>query len=312
MEIPVYIFSGFLESGKTKFIQETLEDKRFHKKERTLVLVCEEGIEEYEPSRIPSKDVFFEVIDEKDDLTEERLAAAVKKARATRVLVEYNGMWQLQDFYEAMPEEWIIYQQMTFFDTSTFESYNANIRSLVVDKVTDTEMVVFNRVPIGADQMPLHTVIRAINRRCDIAYEYTNGKVVYDDIVDPLPFDVNADVIEIQDNDYALWYRDCTEEMDKYDGKIIKFKGLVARNKDFDKKTFALGRHIMTCCVEDITYGGVICQSKKELGLAQGSWVNVEAKISIEYNKIYKRKGPVLKVISVSPAAQPEQTVVTF
>ncbi len=312
MEIPVYIFSGFLESGKTKFIQETLEDKRFHKKERTLVLVCEEGIEEYEPSRIPSKDVFFEVIDEKEDMTEKRLAAAVKKTRATRVLVEYNGMWQLQDFYEAMPEEWIVYQQMTFFDTTTFDSYNANIRSLVVDKVTDTEMVIFNRVPIGADQMPLHTVIRAINRRCDIAYEYTNGKVVYDDIVDPLPFDVNADVIEIQDNDYALWYRDCTEEMDKYDGKIIKFKGLVARNRDFDKKTFALGRHIMTCCVEDITYGGVICQSEKDLGLAQGSWVNVTAKISIEYNKIYKRKGPVLKVISVSPATQPEQPVVTF
>ena len=312
MEIPVYIFSGFLESGKTKFIQETLEDKRFHKKERTLVLVCEEGIEEYEPSRIPSKDVFFEVIDEKEDMTEKRLAAAVKKTRATRVLVEYNGMWQLQDFYEAMPEEWIVYQQMTFFDTTTFDSYNANIRSLVVDKVTDTEMVIFNRVPIGADQMPLHTVIRAINRRCDIAYEYTNGKVVYDDIVDPLPFDVNADVIEIQDNDYALWYRDCTEEMDKYDGKIIKFKGLVARNRDFDKKTFALGRHIMTCCVEDITYGGVICQSEKDLGLAQGSWVNVTAKISIEYNKIYKRKGPVLKVISVSPATQPEQPIVTF
>ena len=312
MEIPVYIFSGFLESGKTKFIQETLEDKRFHKKERTLVLVCEEGIEEYEPSRIPSKDVFFEVIDEKEDMTEKRLAAAVKKTRATRVLVEYNGMWQLQDFYEAMPEEWIVYQQMTFFDTTTFDSYNANIRSLVVDKVTDTEMVIFNRVPIGADQMPLHTVIRAINRRCDIAYEYTNGKVVYDDIVDPLPFDVNADVIEIQDNDYALWYRDCTEEMDKYDGKIIKFKGLVARNRDFDKKTFALGRHIMTCCVEDITYGGVICQSEKDLGLAQGSWVNVTADISIEYNKIYKRKGPVLKVISVTPAVQPEQPVVTF
>jgi len=312
MEIPVYLFSGFLESGKTKFIQETLEDKRFHKKERTLVLVCEEGVEEYDSSRIPCKDVLFEIIEEKEDLTEERLNAAAKKHRATRVLVEYNGMWQLQDFYEAMPEEWIIYQQMTFFDASTFESYNANIRSLVVDKITDTDMVVFNRMPVGSDQMPFHTTVRALNRRTEIAYEYTNGKVVYDDIVDPLPFDVDADVIEIKDNDYALWYRDCTEEMDKYDGKTIKFKGLVARNKDFDKKTFALGRHIMTCCVEDITYGGVICQSKKDLGLTQGSWVNVEAIISIEYNKIYKRKGPVLKVISVSPAEQPEQTVVTF
>ena len=62
MEIPVYLFAGFLESGKTKFMQETLEDKRFHKNEKTLVLVCEEGIEEFDPSRIPSKDIHFEVI----------------------------------------------------------------------------------------------------------------------------------------------------------------------------------------------------------------------------------------------------------
>ena len=312
MEIPVYLFTGFLESGKTQFIQETLEDKKFHKKEKTLVLVCEEGIEEYEPSKIPCKDVYFEFIDTAEDLTEERLDEAARKAKATRVLVEYNGMWQLQNLYDAMPDNWLIYQEMTFFDASTFDDYNANIRSLVVDKITDTDMVIFNRVPTGSDHMPLHTAVRAISRRTEIAYEYTNGKIYYDDIIDPLPFDVKADVIEIKDNDYALWYRDCTEEMDKYDGKVIKFKGLVAKNKDFDKKTFAVGRHIMTCCVEDITYGGVICESEKDLGLAQGSWITITAKISIEYSKIYKGKGPVLKVISVAPATQPEQTVVTF
>ena len=117
MEIPVYLFAGFLESGKTKFIQETLEDKRFHKKERTLVLICEEGEEEYDPSKIPCKDVYFEVIDDAEELTEERLSEAANKVKATRVLVEYNGMWQLQTLYDAMPEEWLIYQQMTFMAT---------------------------------------------------------------------------------------------------------------------------------------------------------------------------------------------------
>lgn len=312
MEIPVYLFVGFLESGKTKFMQETLEDKRFHKNEKTLVLVCEEGIEEFEPSKIPSKNIHFEVIDEVEDLTIERLEAAQKKANATRVLVEYNGMWQLPTLYEAMPEDWVVYQQITFVDSATFETYNANMRSLVVDKFTDTDMVVFNRMAIGADQMSFHKAVRALNRRAEIAYEYTNGKVVYDDIVDPLPFDVNAPVIEVADNDYALWYRDCTEEMSKYNNKTIKFKGLVAKNKEFDKNTFAVGRHIMTCCVEDITYGGVICNSEKDYGLNTGEWVTVTAKISIEYNKIYKSKGPVLKIISVEPATEPEQPVVTF
>ncbi len=310
--IPVYLFTGFLESGKTKFVQETLEDKRFHKNERTLVLVCEEGVEEYDEEKIPTKNILFEVIDEESDLSEERLAEAAKKVKATRVLIEYNGMWQLQNLYDAMPEGWLIYQQMVFFDTSTFASYNANIRSLVVDKIQDADMVVFNRVPLGADQMPLHQAVRALSRNAEIAYEYVNGKVVYDDIIDPLPFDIDAPVIEIKDLDYALWYRDCTEEMMKYNGKTIKFKGLVATNKNFDDKTFAAGRHIMTCCVEDIAYSGVICQSDKPVDVKAGEWIMLTAKISIEYHKMYKGRGPVLKVISIAKTTPPEQPVATF
>ncbi len=310
--IPVYLFTGFLESGKTKFVQDTLEDKRFHKNERTLVLVCEEGVEEYDEEKIPTKNILFEVIDEESDLSEERLAEAAKKVNATRVLIEYNGMWQLQNLYDAMPEGWLIYQQMVFFDTSTFASYNANIRSLVVDKIQDADMVVFNRVPLGADQMPLHQAVRALSRNAEIAYEYVNGKVVYDDIIDPLPFDIDAPVIEIKDLDYALWYRDCTEEMMKYNGKTIKFKGLVATNKNFDDKTFAAGRHIMTCCVEDITYSGVICKADKPVDIKAGEWIMLTAKIAIEYHKMYKGRGPVLKVISIAKTTPPEQPVATF
>ncbi|MBQ1390039.1 MAG: GTPase [Clostridia bacterium] len=312
MNIPVFLFTGFLESGKTKFLQETLEDKRFHKNERTLVLVCEEGIEEFDTSKIPTKNILFETIDEESDLSEERLADLAKKIKATRVMIEYNGMWQLQNLYDAMPEGWMIYQQFVFVDSTTFESYNANIRSLVVDKIQDGDVVVFNRMPLGAEQMPLHQAVRALNRNCEIAYEYVNGKVIYDDIVDPLPFDIDAPVIDIADNDYALWYRDCTEEMMKYDGKTIKFKGLVATNKNFDNKTFAAGRHIMTCCVEDITYSGVICKADKPISFKAGDWIYLTAKINIEYNKMYKGNGPVLKVISASKTTPPDQPVATF
>lgn len=311
-DIPVYLFTGFLESGKTKFVQETLSDKRFHKNERTLVVVCEEGVEEYDPTAIPTKNIMFEVIDDESDLTEERLKAAAAKARATRVLIEYNGMWQLQKLYDIMPENWLIYQQMVFFDAATFTSYNANIRSLVVDKITDADMVVFNRVPLGADQMPMHQAVRALSRNAEIAYEYTNGKVIYDDIADPLPFDIDAPIIEIADLDYALWYRDCSEDMMKYEGKTIRFKGLVATNKSFDDKTFAAGRHIMTCCVEDITYSGLICKAQTPHGLKAGEWVTLTAKISIEFSKLYKGKGPILYVTELEKATPPEQPVATF
>lgn len=54
-DIPMYVFTGFLESGKTKFIQETLEDERFNTGERTLLLVFEEGEEEYDVSAYPTR-----------------------------------------------------------------------------------------------------------------------------------------------------------------------------------------------------------------------------------------------------------------
>ena len=46
-QVPVYLFTGFLESGKTKFAQQTLEDASFNNGDRILLLVCEEGVEEY-------------------------------------------------------------------------------------------------------------------------------------------------------------------------------------------------------------------------------------------------------------------------
>lgn len=70
-DLPVYLFTGFLEAGKTKFIQETLEDNRFHKGERTLLLLCEEGEEVYEPDKFCAGNVFVRNIDEESDLTVE-------------------------------------------------------------------------------------------------------------------------------------------------------------------------------------------------------------------------------------------------
>ena len=135
-EIPVYLFLGFLESGKTKFIQETLEDKRFNNGEKTLLLVCEEGIEEYDFSKYPKKsNVQMRVIEEKDELTEANLLKMMSETKAERVVLEYNGMWLINDLFENMPDGWMINQVMTFIDASTFMNYNANMRSLVVDKL---------------------------------------------------------------------------------------------------------------------------------------------------------------------------------
>ena len=312
MPIPVYAFTGFLESGKTKFIQETLEDPRFNGGERTLLLVCEEGEEEYDISAYPHTNVYKEVIDDLDELTTEELSAMAKKYRIQRVVAELNGMRLAGDFYEKMPEGWEIAQEVMFADASTIMSYNANMRSLVVDKLTGAEMVVFNRVPVGADIMPFHKLARALNRRIDIIYDYLDGNTQFDDIEDPLPFDINAPVIEIGDEDYALFYRDITEEPDKYDKKTVRFKGQVAKLRREKEGMFAPGRFVMTCCADDITFMGIPCKWAASNDLKPRSWVTVTAHISVQYHNVYRGIGPVLTAKEVIPAEAPAEDVCTF
>ena len=311
-DMPVYLFTGFLEAGKTKFIQETLEDRRFCNGERTLLLVCEEGEEEYAPDQFADPNVFIRVIGEPGELNTANLLRFAAETRCERVVVEYNGMWLLDALYQAMPESWMVYQEFLFADATTFLSYNSNMRQLVYDKLKSCELVVFNRYAPSIDKMELHKIVRGVSRRADIAYEYAGGKVEYDDIEDPLPFDVNAPVIEIGDGDYALWYRDLSEEPKKYEGKTVRFKCRALVRKKLPAQTFVVGRHVMTCCVEDIQFAALVCQWDRAETVRDDSWMILTAKIHFKFNRAYGKKGPVLSYIDSEPCAAPAQDVATF
>ena len=312
-EVSVYLFLGFLESGKTKFIQETLEDPRMDTGENTLLLICEEGEEEYQPEKFAVKNVAKVTLESADELTMENLESITAKYKAQRVVVEYNGTWLLQQFFEAMPESWVINQMMTFFDANTFLNYNANMRQLVFDKIQMTQMVVFNRFKGEFDKMDFHKAVRGISRRPDIVYEYLGGKADFDDIEDPLPFDVNAPIIEIEDRDFAWFYRDMAEKTAEYVGKTVRFKGMAAVSKKVPKGFIVLGRHIMTCCEADIAYDGFAVKINGLIKDVQTrDWLTVTAKIQIEYNSVYRSKGPVLIAEKIERAEAPEQQVVTY
>ena len=212
MDIPVYLIAGFLDAGKTNVINGVLEDG-FAREDRTLLICCEEGEEEYDPSMFAAPNIYTERIEEESQLKPDYLKSLLKKHRCSYVMVEYNGMWLLDDLYNNMPEGWVIYQEICFADANTFLSYNANMRQLMVDKLQGCEMVVFNRVSAQTDKMELHKIARAVSRNVNISYEYTDGTIEYDDIVDPLPFDIEADPIVIADRDFALFFRDLTEDM---------------------------------------------------------------------------------------------------
>ncbi len=312
METPVYLFTGFLEAGKTKFIEETMKDPNFNDgKRKYLIIICEEGEVELDGGEMPDN-VSIAVFDDPSRLTPDRLSAQQKRAKADIIVVEYNGMWTLDKFYNALPTEWMVYQEVFIADSTTILSYNKNMRQLVVDKLTSCEMAVFNRVSESTDKLALHKLVRGVSRKANVCYESVSGDIEFDNIEDPLPFDINAPVIEIKDEDFAIFYRDLTEDTSKYFGKKIRFKGIVALDKSLPVSNFAIGRHIMTCCQDDIAYQGVVARGMGKLKLATRDWVIVEGKLSEEYSPLYRGKGPMLSVEKIERAEKPIQEVATF
>jgi len=313
MDCPVYLFTGFLEAGKTKFIQDTLSDPNFFddRISNVLVLLCEEGEEELEPMEFASENVFVETIDDPKYVNPDKLEALRRKHSADLVVIEYNGMWLVQDLFQAMPDDWYVYQEVMMTDASTIDVFNANMRNLVVDKLTSADLVVFNRCDEDTVYEDLHKIVRGVSRRADIIYQRVDGSVAYDDIEDPLPFDVDAPIVEIGDSDYALFYRDLGDNMDNYDGKTVRFLGQANRDERIPKHGFIIGRPVMTCCVEDIAFSGLFCENGAE-NIKAPSWIKLTAKVDVKSSKVYGRRGPVLKFISAEPAPAPEDPVATF
>ena len=321
-EIPVYLFVGMLESGKTKFIQETMEDPQFDSGDKTLLLICEEGEEEYTPEKFGFGGVSAALIADKSELNPQNLQNLADKSDCGRVVIEYNGMWLLQDLVDAMPENWLVYQCLATADGATIKTYAGDnaMRALLLDKLRTSELVVVNRAEAVNDdesRQLIHKLVRQASRRCDIAYEFADGSVAYDDIPDPLPFDVEAPVIEVPEEFFGIWYMDCMDDMQKYDGKTVKFLAQVCQTSRAGKGSFVPGRFAMTCCVQDIQFVGFPCKYADYKALKQRDWITVTAKINLKYHPIYKGQtpdsaGPVLTALEIVPAGKPTQDVVTF
>lgn len=310
-EVGVYIFCGFLEAGKTSFISNALASDELDTGEKTALFVFEDGEEEYEEAKLKNTDVFHL---DKNSLTLAKMTKTERDGDYTRIFVEYNGMWELGDFLDVMPENWVVCQIMAIFDCTNILIYNANMRQQVFDKIQYADLIVFNRYKSGEDKMPYHKLVRGISRNNDIIYENERKEIERDDIEDPLPFDVNAPVIEIEDRDYAYFYRELTENMRAYHGKTVRFLCVTAYDRSLGKSTVVVGRHIMTCCEADTKYCGLVCEHNGSRSFTTGEWYYLTAKICVAKHKVYGGEGPVLLGLKFEKASEPEpeDVVTTF
>ena len=302
-EIPVYLFTGFLEGGKTTFIKNTLIGQDFNEGDRALLLVCEEGIEEYDAAELAAHNVMLETIEEPEELTTERLMKFHTQYKPKLVLIEYNGTWKLEQLFSLdVPRGWTVVQIVANVDASTFDSYLGNMRAMMMEQVSMANLVIFNRCTEETKRGEYRRIVKANNRMATIVFEKEDGSTEFQNADDDLPYKLNADVIEIEASDNP----------DKYVGKTVHFKGMVYKPKNYGNTAFVPGRHAMTCCVEDIAFVGFKCVSDMAAMLKDRQWVEVTGTVQKEYYREFKGDGPVIYATKVVPAEKPKEEVVLF
>jgi uncharacterized repeat protein (TIGR03943 family) len=307
---PVYIINGFLESGKTEFITFTLNQPYFQIKGKTLLIVCEEGENEYDAALLQKSRTVMEVIDDEEDFTPSRLTDMEKKYKPERIIIEYNGMWNFKNM--KLPWYWKVEQQITTIDGSTFPMYYTNMRSLLAEMIRKSEMIIFNRCDTVRDQLNTYKRnIKAVNPSADVIFEDSNGEI--DEILEEdLPYDLNQDTIVLDDNGYGIWYLDAMDHLDRYTGKKLQFIAMVLKPENIKNGYFVPGRMAMTCCAEDMAFLGYACEFPGASALKQKEWVKVTATVSKEYWEDYNGEGPVLHAVSVEKTKAPKETVISF
>ncbi len=306
---PVYIINGFLESGKTEFIQYTLTQPYFYTKGKTLLILCEEGENEYDEKLLKQLQTEMEIIEEEEDFNPNHLMELEKKYKPERIVVEYNGMWNFKNM--KLPWHWKIEQQITVIDASTFPMYFTNMKSLLAEMIRKSEMVIFNRAGGVPDLGVYRRNVKAINQNAEIIFEDENGEI--DEIFEEdLPYDLKDEILVLDNQGYGIWYLDSLEHIERYQDKKVEFKALVLKPEGFPKGYFVPGRMAMTCCADDMAFLGFACEYDNTESLTEREWVKVTATITQEYWADYKGEGPVLHAVSVEKTKAPKEEIISF
>lgn len=306
---PVYIINGFLESGKTEFINFTLGQPYFRVKGKTLIISCEEGVNEYDNSLLSKTNTVLELVEEQEDFTSAHLVELEKKHKPERIIIEWNGMWNFKEM--KLPWYWKVEQQITIIDGSTFQTFFSNMRSLLAEMVRNSEMIIFNRCDGIEELNVFKRNIKAINASADVIFEGANGEI--DEIFEEdLPFDLNAEVVELNDEGYAIFYLDAMDHLERYIGKTIQFDAMVLKPEKIKKGYFVPGRMAMTCCADDMAFLGYACEYEGAESLKQKEWVRVTARVSKEYWEDYKGEGPILHATQVEKIKAPKNEILNL
>lgn len=296
--IPVYVIDGFLESGKTTFIKDTITSDDFFKKGKTLILSGEDGIVQYEEEFLTKYNCVLKMFESQDEFTSLNLQKIVTEIMPQRIVIELNGMWDLSKI--EFPSNFKVYQFIDFINFETFELYFMNMRQKFLDIVKQADVVCF--INVGEENKEklegYSSSFRLTNSQAQFMVMDKEGRLS-DAFKVVLPYDINADVIKIKDEDYGIYYIDSFDHKEDYDGKVIDFNAMVVMSNKLPKNTFIAGRLAMTCCSNDIQLYGHLCVNNSKEKLTDRCFVNIVAKIKYEYSEQYQEEECILYPISI-------------
>ena len=308
----VYMIYGFLESGKTQFINFTLNQDYFYSDDTTLLIVCEEGEEEYDIEALKEKNVVVEVLDDFTDFNLTTLKKLDKQYKPERILIEYNGTWSCKEII--LPSNWEMQQQLITADGTTFETYFANMRVLFADMIRNSELLIMNRCD-GLETQKLtgfKRSIKSINPAIEVVFEDAEGEIDLPVEDEDLPFDLTAPLVEIKPDQFGIWFVDMWDNPGRYAGKKFHVKAMAMREPGMAKNAFVAGRPAMNCCAEDLVFMGVFCKYDGASNLVNKQWIDIVFTIVDEFNEEYDGNGPVLYIQELKESAPLQDPVVNL
>ncbi len=304
-EVSVFVINGFLEGGKTTFIKEAIIGDPGMKKERVVIVCCEEGEIEYES--LPSN-IHVVTLEDKEQLTRDVFFKIDEQYKPTYVIIEYNSIWGMETLYSTpKPEEWKLVDQLTVIDGTTFEQYFTNMKNIFVDMLRTATNVIVNRCTRDDDFRFYKNNIRRCAPQANIMYVSDEEGIMDIMLEEDLPYNLNDPVISLDDDSFVIWYIDMLDNPQRYLGKTVQYVAMVRKRDYYRAGYFMAGNMVMTCCEDDMQYMGFLCKSEKSTAIGHGDYVRVRGEVRYEYAPEYGEEGPVLYAKKVIPIQNPQK-----
>lgn len=304
--VPVIAINGFLESGKSYFFNDALDQELFiDPMARCVMVSCEQGNTEYDQRLLKRNHVTVVEVEDPEEIDDAFWRDLLDTHHPDLVYIEQNAMWD-KAVYE-LPSTLYLAQQLTVVNAATFREFFNNMRQKVVDMLAKSEVVIMFACDDEAATTFLKRNLQLINPKLGFLLFNSRGDTV--SLADDLPYKVDGDYINVADLDYGIFYVDSIENPERYYNKTVELTVRAVLDKSIPQGFFVGGRRVMTCCANDIAFYYVLCHNGTSTLVKNGDWLRVVGKVG--FHQVEGERHIVLDINAITklPPRQDDETI---